>query len=102
MRYLHEKTGFVLRLALLTLLLAAQSLALTHELDHAGLPDNPQCAVCSLGGSLSGPIVVDHEAWDPTPGELAPIIIGRRLLTVRILTPPPARAPPSETLPAIA
>jgi len=77
MRYLHEKTGFVLRLLLLSLLLAAQTLALAHELDHVGLPDNPQCASCSLGGSLSGPVVVEHETWDPTPCESVPAVRGR-------------------------
>jgi len=98
MRYLHEKFRFVLRLTLLSLLLSAQALSLMHELDHVGLPDNPQCAVCSVSGSLSGPVVIEHESWDASPADLAPVTDRHYAAILRPFTPPPARAPPAQSV----
>lgn len=94
MRYLHDKLGIVFRLGLLSLVLAAQSMAVAHELDHLGRADQPQCAVCSVSGSLSGPVHVEHEAWEPVPAVPQEINFTCELQSRRLESPALARAPP--------
>ena len=95
MRYLHEKTGIVLRLGLLSLLLTAQSFAFTHELDHFSSGDNGMCTVCPVSNDLEVPAHVSH-----APPETTPVtqIVSSRLDTIIIRmrsTPWTARAPPA-------
>jgi len=94
MRYLHAKLGIVLRLGILSLMLAAQSLAFAHELDHLGSPDNPQCAACSVGGNLSGPVHIEHAEWAPTPTVATPSVDHGSRVPHGLSTPLRARAPP--------
>lgn len=94
MRYLHEKTGIVLRLALLCLVLSAQALAHAHELDHIGRPDSTQCAICSVSASLAGPVHVEHEAWEPSPDLALRPVVTDIAIPLRQIARFTARAPP--------
>ncbi len=94
MRYLHEKTGFALRLAVLATLLAAQCLALAHELDHVGNGEASLCAVCSASTGLDTPVQVEHQAPTARPAAITGASLPPVLHIRVIATPLTARAPP--------
>lgn len=95
MRYLHEKAGIVLRLVLLTVLLAAQSLSFAHELDHFSAGEASLCAVCSIGNNLDVPVQVTHEPPASSPNFQSVIQPSPEVSLKVIATPLSARAPPA-------
>jgi len=95
MGYLHEKAGIVLRLGLLSLLLAAQSLLIAHELDHFSAGDTSLCAVCSISSGTDSPVHVEQ-----LPPDSMPVSPNERTrphtVSIKVITTPlTARAPPS-------
>ena len=94
MLYLHEKSALVLRLVLLVLLLAAQSIASAHQIEHGDRPDTSFCAICSISSGMDVPVHVDHTQPISPPVFCAsvaqPVFVFIRVVAVRC-TP---RAPP--------
>lgn len=95
MRYLAEKGAFVLRLAVLALLLGAQSIAFAHELGHVDSGETSLCAVCSIGTGLDAPVHVEHMAPDTGPviqkADSRLVLISPKVIE----TPLTARGPPT-------
>lgn len=54
--------GRHLRLALLLMLLAAQSIGYAHEIGHVDSVESGICATCSIGNGLGAGVTVSHEA----------------------------------------
>lgn len=94
MGYLHEKLGFILRLGLMMLLLAAQGLTFAHDLDHFQEGDGSICAVCPIPNGLGAPLPVTQTMSDMALCHVAP---SERPTTIDPRTcwsPRSSRAPP--------
>ena len=95
MRFRHVKTGLAVRLTLLSILLAMQSLSFAHELDHFKDGDVQLCGVCSISSNLDAPIQASHEQPRAVPVS-AHIAIPQDTFSLKVFwTPLSSRGPPS-------
>lgn len=82
------------RIAVLVVLLFAQSLLLAHQVDHYSAGDSSLCAVCQVGHGLAGPVAV-NQAPLILPGDFTETFTFTGFLALdRTWCPAIARAPP--------
>ena len=86
----------LVRIVLLALLLAGQTLAHVHAAEHGPLPGKAQCAVCSIAQQAGHaavdcvPVAQAPDRFDPGPATARPALRATPL-PVRHARSPPAR-----------
>jgi hypothetical protein len=90
------KINLVPRLLLLfCLLLAAQGIALAHQLDHLATEDSSSCVICPVGSNIQAAALDSGDISGPGKyTAIRPVSIGHLCVT-EVATGSSARAPPS-------
>ena len=95
---LNKRAKSALRLVLLFILLAVQTLVLAHQADHVYAEDTSQCAVCSVSDGLDVPVVVSHNSPEAEEHASCAISCQPSIQIDTSYSPSTARAPPQPYL----